>query len=79
MTEMPLPAALDAYVKQQVASGRYKGTDDVIRDALRLKMTFDADRATLLQDIDLGWQQAERGEFANYSFDQVKRQLDSAK
>ena len=68
-----LTDTLDEYVRQKVASGLYNNASEVIREALRLKIANDqADEAKLAKlrdEIDKGWDQAERGEFAAYSFD----------
>ena len=62
---------LDEYVRQKVASGLYNNASEVIREALRYKIAAeegdDAKRQRLREAIDLGWQQADRGEFADYS------------
>lgn len=76
-----LTDTLEAYVREKVASGLYNNASEVIREALRLKIateeTEEARRQKLLDAIDLGWQQAERGEFADYSLEKVLAELDA--
>lgn len=66
-----LTEKLDEYVREKVASGLYNNASEVIREALRLKIaTEESDEAKierLRAAVDLGWEQAERGEFADYS------------
>jgi antitoxin ParD1/3/4 len=76
-----LTEALDKYVREKVASGLYNNASEVIREALRLKMQIEATENAKLEalrrDIDVAWQQAERGEFADYSLEDTLRRLDA--
>ena len=75
-----LTETLETYVREKVASGLYNNASEVIREALRLKIAEDrADeirRQRLIEEIDLGWQQAERGDFADYSLERSLERLD---
>lgn len=75
-----LTEALDAYVRERVESGLYNNASEVVREALRLKMQQDqADKAkldALRRDIDVGWKQAEAGQFVELDFDELNRELD---
>jgi len=55
----------DRLVRKKIASGRYQSASEVVREALRLLEQRDEVReqsvAKLQQDIELGWQQSERG------------------
>ena len=61
-----LTEVLDKYVKEQVAMGHYNNASEVIRDALRLKIEQDALKRAKLEalrrDIDIAWDQLDRGE-----------------
>ncbi|WP_207099783.1 type II toxin-antitoxin system ParD family antitoxin [Paracoccus shandongensis] len=74
-----LTEKLEDYVRQKVASGLYNNASEVIREALRLKIAAEeSDEARLqrLRDaIDIGWEQAERGEFAEYSLEKSLAKL----
>lgn len=76
-----LTETLETYVRDKVASGLYNNASEVIREALRCKIsadeTDDARRQKLLNAIDIGWQQAERGEFAEYSLEKSLALLDA--
>jgi len=78
-----LTEKLDEYVREKVASGLYNNASEVIREALRLKIaTEEADDVKLQrlrEAVDAGWQQAERGEFANYSLSRSLSRLRSGK
>ena len=77
-----LTDALEAYVRERVESGLYNNASEVVREALRLKMQQDeADRAkleALRRDIDVGWKQAEAGDFVELDLDALNRELDEA-
>ena len=66
-----LTEKLEDYVKDKVQSGLYNNASEVVREALRLKIASDESEAAKLQRlrdaIEPAWQQAERGEFADYS------------
>ena len=76
-----LTETLEAYVREKVASGLYNNASEVIREALRLKITAeqteDERRRKLLDAIDVGWQQAERGECVPFDLDDIHAQIDS--
>ena len=74
-----LTEKLDEYVREKVASGLYNNASEVIREALRLKIaTEETDEARLQrlrEAVNVGWEQAERGEFADYSLEKSLARL----
>ena len=75
-----LTDVLDNYVKNQVATGLYNNASEVIRDALRLKIEQDtlnrAKLEALRRDIQVGWDQLERGESVEYDLQKLLNILD---
>ena len=75
-----LTDVLDNYVKNQVATGHYNNASEVIRDALRLKIEQDtlnrAKLEALRRDIQVGWDQLERGESVEYDLQKLLNILD---
>jgi len=76
-TSISLGEHWEAFIKSEVASGRYGSASEVIRDALRdmeeRKTRLDALRAHLEQ----GARQAENGDFvSDYSIEGVIAELD---
>ena len=71
---------LDEYVKNRVQSGLYNNASEVVREALRLKISSDETDEIKLQRlrdaIEPAWQQAERGEFAEYDLKSILAELD---
>lgn len=63
----------DAYVRSQVDSGQYGNASEVIREALRLKMQADEERAAKLAalraDITEAREQVRRGEVVEITAD----------
>ncbi len=70
---------LDEYVREKVSSGLYNNASEVIREALRQKISADETNEMRLQRlrdaIEPAWQQAERGEFADYSLEKSLSKL----
>jgi antitoxin ParD1/3/4 len=70
-TSLSLGKHWEAFIKKEVASGRYGSASEVIRDALRnmedKKQKLDALRAHLAE----GERQAEQGEFINQALDDM--------
>jgi antitoxin ParD1/3/4 len=52
----------DDLVRRKVASGRYESASAVVHEGLRLLEERDRDVRQMKQEIELGWQQTERGE-----------------
>lgn len=75
-----LTEKLDEYVRQKVASGLYNNASEVIREALRLKIATDESdedkRQRLREAINLGWEQAERGELVDIDLPSILRELE---
>ena len=62
--DITLPKALEAFVKEQVASGKYGSSSEVHGEALRLLMTWQGratERDILRGEIDKGIAEADRG------------------
>ncbi|MDW9417674.1 type II toxin-antitoxin system ParD family antitoxin [Sinorhizobium meliloti] len=74
-----LTEKLEDYVKSKVQSGLYNNASEVVREALRLKIAADETDEARLQRlreaIEPAWQQAERGEFADYSLEKSLAKL----
>jgi antitoxin ParD1/3/4 len=67
-TALDLGDHWERYIDDQVRSGRYASADEVVRDALKGLQDQDRKLADVLQQIDRGRQQAEKGEFAADNF-----------
>lgn len=65
-----LTPELEKMVQAQVSSGQYNNSSEVIRDALRLFIQRDMlgryYDEWLAAQIEIGWQQAERGEVEDH-------------
>ena len=74
-----LTEKLEDYVKHKVQSGLYNNASEVVREALRLKIATDESDEAKLQRlrnaIEPAWQQAARGEFADYSLERSLAKL----
>jgi len=79
LIHISLTEKLDEYVKSKVQSGLYNNASEVVREALRLKIATEEAEALKLQRlreaIAPAWEQAERGEFADYSLEKSLNKL----
>lgn len=85
MTDRPpvsisLPPDLARYVDSQIKSGKFLSASDVVCEGLRLLEQRELDFAQLRADIELGYQQIERGETvpAEQVFEEI-RQMSAAR
>lgn len=81
LNNISLPDELDRYVRERVESGLYEDSGELVREALRQKMfaeMSDAEKlAALKAEIDIGWEQAERGELVKLDMDAIHAELDA--
>lgn len=70
-----LTPELEKMVQSCVASGQYNNASEVVRDALRLMIRRDAMGnyydEWLKAQIEIGWQQAERGELVSFNMQEI--------
>lgn len=76
-----LTEALDRYVRERVATGLYNNASEVVREALREKIAAEKDAearlSALRAEIDRGWEEADRGAFADFDPRRIDRDLDA--
>ncbi|BCH59300.1 antitoxin [Agrobacterium vitis] len=76
-TSLTLGPHWEGFIKQQINSGRYASASEVVRDALRELEEREEKLKILRHQIDTGWQQADRGEFAeDWSLQSLNEKLD---
>ncbi len=77
-----LTETLDEYVKSKVNSGLYNNASEVVREALRLKISAEQTDEIKLQKLrealDPAIRQAEQGQFADYSLEKSLSKLKRA-
>jgi antitoxin ParD1/3/4 len=75
-----LTPELERIVKNKVDSGLYNNASEVIREALRVLADRERVEAIKLQllraEVDLAWQQADRGEFVTATPESVIERAD---
>ncbi len=62
-----LPADVEASIRQKVESGRFGDVGDVVRAAMRLLDEQERQLATLRAKLQEGLEQADRGEWADWT------------
>jgi len=63
---IPIDEQSEAVIRESIASGRYAGPTEMVREALRLLDERDRTRA-LLAELQIGLAQMERGELADFT------------
>lgn len=62
MQNIALTPRLEQFIEERVRSGRYESASEVVREGLRLMEDREAALSQTRNHIELGWQQAARGE-----------------
>jgi antitoxin ParD1/3/4 len=70
-TSLSLGPYWESFVKQEIASGRYASTSEVVRAALRELEARGNRLRTLRDQLAEGAAQARKGEFARFTVDDV--------
>ncbi|MFN3834435.1 MAG: type II toxin-antitoxin system ParD family antitoxin [Glycocaulis sp.] len=74
-----LTETLEKWVREKVESGLYSNASEVIREALRERIRAERTEAedieALRAQIDIGLQQAERGELLDWTMADIKSRL----
>ncbi|MGY6532468.1 type II toxin-antitoxin system ParD family antitoxin [Glycocaulis sp.] len=74
-----LTETLEKWVRDKVESGLYSNASEVIREALRERIRAERTEAedieALRAQIDIGLQQAERGELLDWTMTDIKSRL----
>jgi len=76
-----LPEALETFIQQRVASGRYASSSDVVREALTLLEHREREREAVIdeirREIQLGIEQAEAGQLRDgeTAFAEIRKKL----
>ena len=72
---------LETIVKSKVESGLYNNASEVIREALRMMHQRDENIKARYEDFKhqavLGYEQGERGEFAQNEFDEIEKAVEA--
>jgi len=63
---LSLSPELQQLVKQQIASGRYHTTDEVLTEALRALGERDAEIVDLRRELQIGMDELDQGEFGEF-------------
>ncbi|PSJ16170.1 type II toxin-antitoxin system ParD family antitoxin [Nitrosomonas supralitoralis] len=79
-TSLSLGGHWEAFIKNEIASGRYGSASEVVRDALRKREEHKSKMEALRIHLREGAAQAEREEFVNnYSIEDVIGELNAEK
>lgn len=75
-TSFSLGEHWDAFIRKEVATGRYGSASEVVRAALRVLEAQEQRLEALREHLAVGAEQARRGEFVEYSLEDVLAEID---
>ena len=76
-TSISLGEHFNSFIDEQLNSGRFSSTSEVVRAGLRLLEDNESKMATLRLRLAVGEEQADRGEFADYSLNGLIAEIDA--
>ena len=76
-TSISLGDHFNDFIHAQLNSGRFSSTSEVVRAGLRLLEDNESKLAALRQRLAVGEEQANRGEFVEYSLDSLIQEMDA--
>ena len=76
-TSISLGEHFDSFISEQLHSGRFSSTSEVVRAGLRLLEDSETKLTALREHLAIGEEQANRGEFADYSLNDLIAELDA--
>lgn len=79
-TSVALGSHFEAFIKEQVAKGRYNNASEVVRDGLRMLEDRQQDRQAKLEALRADLEQGLKGPFipAEEAFTEVRRRIQEA-
>lgn len=79
-TSVALGAHFEAFIKDQVANGRYNNASEVVRDGLRMLEDRQQDRQAKLEALRADLEEGSKGPFipAEEAFAEVRRRIQEA-
>jgi antitoxin ParD1/3/4 len=75
----PLSSEVQQLLSQQLATGEYSSADEVLLEAVRLLAERNRCREELRRQIQIGRDQLDRGEFAEYDDDALRERFEQLK
>ncbi len=79
MIAQSLPPELEKFVEEQVAAGNYQSEQDLVINAVRVLRSVQDRQRRFCEDVRLGMEQLERGEFTEYDEDGLRKRFEDLK
>ena len=74
-----MPPDLGQFVEQQVAAGNYHSEEELVVSAVRVLRDVQAQQRQFAEDVRLGMEQLDRGEFSEYDEAGLRKRFDELK
>ena len=79
MIAQSFPPELERFVEEQIAAGNYQSEQDLVVSAVRVLRDVQARQRQFQEDVRIGMEQLERGEFTDYDEAGLRRRFDELK
>ncbi|NLF07051.1 MAG: hypothetical protein GX594_03595 [Pirellulaceae bacterium] len=79
MSAQSLPPDIAQFVEEQVAAGHYRSEQDVLVNAVRVLRSVQDRQIQFNEDVRLGMEQLERGEFNEYDAEGMQKRFEELK
>ena len=79
MLVQSFPPDLERFVEEQIAAGNYPSEQDLMVSAVRVLRDLQARQREFHEDVRLGVEQLQRGEFTEYDEAGLRRRFDELK
>ncbi len=77
--DVSLSSELEQFVREQIDRGNHASVDEVVQEGLRLLRNRERTRERLRQEITVGLEQLERGEFDEYDDESLTELFEALK
>jgi len=79
MTTEATAAELEQLVRQEMAAGKYASPDEMLLEAVRLLAERNRRRDALRQEVQIGRDQLDRGEYTDYDEHSLRQRFEQLK
>jgi antitoxin ParD1/3/4 len=79
MSSVPFPQDIGLFIGQQIAEGKYHSEEELMIHAVRVLREVEARKRQLAEDLQLGLDQLERGEYTVYDEAGLRRRFEELK
>jgi putative addiction module CopG family antidote len=79
MSSISFPQDIGSFIEQQLAEGKYHSEEELMVEAVRVLREVEAHKQQFAEDVQLGMEQLERGEYNEYDEAGLRRRFEELK